>query len=83
MDVSVGKFGIGQPVKRVEDQRFITGRGRYVDDISLPQQSYGVVVMSPHGHARIKKIDTSKAKKAEGVLAVLTARTSPPTRSAS
>jgi len=74
VDVSVGKFGIGQPVKRVEDQRFITGRGRYVDDISLPQQSYGVVVMSPHGHARIKKIDTSKAKKAEGVLAVLTAQ---------
>jgi len=74
VDVSVGKFGIGQPVRRVEDQRFITGRGRYVDDITLPQQAYGVLVMSPHGHARIKRIDTTKAKAAEGVLAVLTAQ---------
>jgi len=74
VDVSVGKFGIGQPVRRVEDQRFITGRGRYVDDFILPQQAYGVLVMSPHGHARIKRIDTAKAKAAEGVLAVLTAQ---------
>jgi carbon-monoxide dehydrogenase large subunit len=73
VDVHTGKFGIGQPVQRVEDHRFITGRGRYVDDIALPQQAYGVVVMSPHGHARIRKIDTSKALQAEGVLCVLTA----------
>ena len=66
------KFGIGQPVPRVEDPRFITGRGRYVDDFDLPHQCYGVVVMSPHAHARIKKIDTAKAKAADGVLAVLT-----------
>ena len=66
------KFGIGQPVSRLEDPRFITGRGRYVDDINLPQQLYGVVVMSPHAHARIKSIDTAKAKAAEGVVAVLT-----------
>ncbi|HEX3505686.1 MAG TPA: molybdopterin cofactor-binding domain-containing protein, partial [Xanthobacteraceae bacterium] len=66
------KFGIGQPVPRVEDPRFITGRGRYVDDFDLPHQCYGVVVMSPHAHARVKKIDTAKAKAAEGVLAVLT-----------
>jgi aerobic carbon-monoxide dehydrogenase large subunit len=65
------KFGIGQPVPRVEDPRFITGRGRYVDDIELPQQCCGVVVMSPHAHARIKRVDTAKAKAAEGVLAVL------------
>jgi carbon-monoxide dehydrogenase large subunit len=68
----VNKFGIGQPVPRVEDPRFITGRGRYVDDIDLPRQCYGVVVMSPHAHARIKRVDTVKAKAAEGVLAVLT-----------
>jgi aerobic carbon-monoxide dehydrogenase large subunit len=68
----VNKFGIGQPVPRVEDPRFITGRGRYVDDIELPHQCYGVVVMSPHAHARIKRVDTAKAKAAEGVLAVLT-----------
>ena len=66
------KFGIGQPVPRVEDPRFITGRGRYVDDFDLPHQCHGIVVMSPHAHAIIKKIDTSKAKAADGVLAVLT-----------
>ncbi len=66
------KFGIGQPVTRVEDPRFITGRGRYVDDFDLPRQCYGVVVMSPHAHARIAKIDATKAKAADGVLAVLT-----------
>ncbi len=66
------KFGIGQPVPRVEDPRFITGRGRYVDDFDLPHQCHGIVVMSPHAHATIKKIDASKAKAADGVLAVLT-----------
>jgi aerobic carbon-monoxide dehydrogenase large subunit len=66
------KFGIGQPVPRVEDPRFITGRGRYVDDIELPRQCHGVLVMSPHAHARIKGIDSAKAKAAPGVLAVLT-----------
>ncbi len=66
------KFGIGQPVPRVEDPRFITGRGRYVDDIELPRQCHGVLVMSPHAHARIKRIDSERAKAAPGVLAVLT-----------
>jgi aerobic carbon-monoxide dehydrogenase large subunit len=68
----VNKFGLGQPVSRVEDPRFITGRGRYVDDIELPRQCHGVVVMSPHAHARITRVDTAKAKAADGVLAVLT-----------
>src|ERR1700689_2025836 len=68
----LNKFGIGQPVPRVEDLRFITGRGRYVDDIELSHQAHGVVVMSPHAHARIKNVDTAKAKAADGVLAVLT-----------
>src|SRR5262244_4196158 len=68
----VNKFGVGQPVLRVEDPRFITGRGRYVDDLELPQQCYGVVVMSPHAHARIKRVDVAKAKAAPGVLCVLT-----------
>ncbi|MGB6323188.1 MAG: xanthine dehydrogenase family protein molybdopterin-binding subunit, partial [Xanthobacteraceae bacterium] len=66
------KFGIGQPVTRLEDPRFITGRGRFVDDIDLPTQCHGVVVTSPHAHARIKRIDTAKAKAAPGVLAILT-----------
>jgi aerobic carbon-monoxide dehydrogenase large subunit len=66
------KFGIGQPVPRVEDPRFITGRGRYVDDFDLPRQCHGVLLMSPHAHACIKRIDAAKAKAAPGVLAVLT-----------
>ncbi len=66
------KFGIGQPVPRLEDPRFITGRGRYVDDIDMPLQCHGVLVMSPHAHARINSIDTAAAKAAPGVLAVLT-----------
>ena len=66
------KFGIGQAVRRVEDQRFLTGQGRYVDDIALPGMCHGVNVLSPHAHARIKKVDASKAGAAPGVLLVLT-----------
>jgi len=66
------KFGIGQAVRRVEDQRFLTGQGRYVDDIVLSGMCYGVNVLSPHAHARIKSVDTSKARAAAGVLLVLT-----------
>jgi len=68
----MAKFGIGQAVRRVEDQRFLLGQGRYVDDISLPGQCYGVTVLSPHAHARIKRVDVAKAKAAPGVLCVLT-----------
>jgi aerobic carbon-monoxide dehydrogenase large subunit len=68
----MAKFGIGQAVRRVEDQRFLTGAGRYTEDISLPGQAYGVPVLSPHAHARIKRIDVAKAKAAPGVLCVLT-----------
>ena len=70
----MAKFGIGQAVRRVEDRRFLTGMGRYVDDITLPGMCHGVNVLSPHAHARIKKIDISKAKAAPGVLAVLTGK---------
>ena len=68
----MAKFGIGQPVRRVEDQRFLTGQGRYVDDIALPGMLHACNVLSPHAHAKIKKIDVSKAKAAPGVLLVLT-----------
>jgi carbon-monoxide dehydrogenase large subunit len=68
----MAKFGIGQAVRRVEDQRFLMGQVRYVDDISLPRLAHGVTVLSPHANARIRRIDTSKAKAAPGVLAVLT-----------
>ena len=66
--------GIGQPVRRVEDQRFITGAGQYTDDINRPSQSYAVFVRSPHAHATIKSIDTKSAAAAPGVLAVLTGK---------
>ncbi len=68
----MAKFGIGQAVRRVEDQRFLTGQGRYVDDLDLHGLCHGVTVLSPHAHAKIKRINTAKAKAAPGVLAVLT-----------
>jgi carbon-monoxide dehydrogenase large subunit len=64
--------GIGQPVRRVEDQRFLTGRARYVDDIQLPRMLHGAVVMSPHAHALIRSIDVEPALAVPGVHLVLT-----------
>ncbi|MGD0421418.1 MAG: xanthine dehydrogenase family protein molybdopterin-binding subunit [Xanthobacteraceae bacterium] len=66
------KFGIGQAVRRVEDQRFTTGSGQYVGDFELARQCYGVAVLSPHAHAIIKNIDARAAKTAPGVVCVLT-----------
>ena len=66
--------GIGQPVRRVEDFRFITGAGQYTDDINRPGQTYAIFVRSPHAHAAIKSIDTRKAAAAPGVRAVLTGK---------
>ena len=66
------KFGIGQPVPRTEDPRFLKGVGRYVGDMLPANLAHGVVLRSPHAHARIKSIDTTQAKRAPGVLAVLT-----------
>ena len=71
----MAKFGIGQAVRRVEDQRFLLGQGRYVDDISLPGLCHGVTVLSPHAHARVKSINSEEALKVPGVLAVITAET--------
>jgi carbon-monoxide dehydrogenase large subunit len=68
----MNRFGIGQPVRRVEDQRFLTGRARYVDDIQLPHMLHGAVVMSPHAHARIVSIDVKPALEMPGVHLVLT-----------
>jgi carbon-monoxide dehydrogenase large subunit len=64
--------GIGAPVRRKEDHRFITGKGHYTDDINRPGQSYAYFVRSPHAHAAIRRIDASAAAKMPGVLAVLT-----------
>ena len=68
----MGEFAIGQSVSRFEDPRLLKGGGRYVGDMALPGMVYGAVLRSPHAHARIRKIDTAKAKAAPGVLAVLT-----------
>jgi carbon-monoxide dehydrogenase large subunit len=66
------QFGIGQPVRRVEDRRFLTGRGRYLDDIDRSHQTHAVFLRSPHAHARIRSIDVTAAAGAPGVIAVLT-----------
>jgi aerobic carbon-monoxide dehydrogenase large subunit len=68
----MGEFALGQPVPRFEDPRLVRGGGRYVDDLVLPCMAFGHVLRSPHAHARIRSIDTAKAKAAPGVLAVLT-----------
>lgn len=66
----MGKFGIGQGVRREEDPRLLTGRGYYVNDVNLPDQSYAHILRSPYAHAEIRSIDTTAAKAAPGVLAV-------------
>ena len=63
---------IGRPVRRKEDQRLLTGQGRFSDDFSLPGQAHGVMVRSPHPHARIGKIDAARALAMPGVLGVFT-----------
>ncbi len=67
--------GIGHSRKRVEDARFLQGRGNYVDDIKLPGMLYLDIVRSPYAHAKILKIDTEKALATPGVLAVITGET--------
>ncbi len=68
----MGEFGIGQPVKRFEDVRLLTGRGRYQGDVNFPGQVHMVVLRSPHPHARIRGIDARAALAASGIVAVLT-----------
>ncbi len=67
----MGKY-IGKSVKRVEDQRFITGKGRYTDDIVLPEMTYAYIVRSPFAHAKINSVDASEALAQTGVVAVFT-----------
>ena len=63
---------IGQPLRRKEDQRLLTGKGRFSDDFILPGQAYAAIVRSPHPHARIAVIDTRRAQAMPGVLSVFT-----------
>src|SRR5215471_4573218 len=64
----------GKSIKRREDPRFITGKGRYVDDVKLPGMTYAAFVRSPHAHARIRKIDAAAALRHPGVVAVFTGK---------
>src|SRR5262245_13273022 len=68
----MGQFGIGQPIKRFEDQRLLRGDGRFHNDVNLPGQTHAVIVRSPHAHARIRSIDTAAALASPGVVAVFT-----------
>ena len=64
----MGKL-IGESVKRVEDQRFITGKGKYTDDISLPGMVYASIIRSPIAHGRITNIDFTQAEQSPGFVA--------------
>jgi carbon-monoxide dehydrogenase large subunit len=68
----MGEFGVGQPVPREEDPYLVRGAGRYVDDVALVGQARGYVLRSPHSHARIRAVDTGRAKDLPGVLRILT-----------
>jgi len=68
----MSKFGIGQPVRRIEDVRLLTGNGQFVDDIQLPRQLHGHALRSPHAHAAIRRIETAAAAANPGVACILT-----------
>ncbi len=65
---------IGKAVKRVEDKRFITGKGKYTDDIVLPGMCHAYIIRSPYAHAKITGIDTEEAQKMDGVVAIFTGK---------
>ncbi|MBU2484540.1 MAG: xanthine dehydrogenase family protein molybdopterin-binding subunit [Alphaproteobacteria bacterium] len=67
----MGMEGIGARVARKEDKRFITGKGRYTDDMTVPGMKHAHFIRSPHAHAKIKSIDTSAAEKMPGVIGIL------------
>ena len=68
----VGGSTFGASVLRREDARFLTGRGRFTDDVTLPGTTHAAFVRSPHAHARIHAIDTTRAEATPGVRAVFT-----------
>ncbi|WP_428484881.1 xanthine dehydrogenase family protein molybdopterin-binding subunit [Rhodopila sp.] len=67
------KFGVAQPIRRVEDPRLLKGAGRYTDDIVLPNMLFGVVLRSPHAAARITRLDTAAAASLPGVRGIFAA----------
>jgi len=71
--LSLSRYGVGQPVPRTEDPLLLRGEGRYTDDLNEPGQAYACIVRSPHAHGLLKKIGTASAKAMPGVLAIYTA----------
>ena len=65
---------IGKSVKRVEDNRFLKGEGKYTDDFNMPNQTFAVYVRSPHAHANLVSVDISAAKAMDGVINVFTGK---------
>src|ERR1041385_8717878 len=70
----MGQFSIGQSVRRREDPRLLTGRGRFYDDLKLADQVHAAIVRSPHAHADIRGIDARAALQMPGVHAALTGK---------
>ena len=70
--IAVQKYGVGQPVRRKEDDTLVRGKGKYTDDFNLPGQAYAFIVRSSHAHGVIRGIDTSAAKAMPGVLGAWT-----------
>ena len=68
------KYGIGQPVRRKEDVRFLTGKGTYIDDIAPENLAHAVVLRSPHAHAKILSLDTGDAETMPGILGIVTGK---------
>lgn len=68
----MGQFGIGQPVRRKEDVRLLTGKGRFTDDINLEGQVFACFLRSPHAHAKIVRIDASSVREEPGIIGVVT-----------
>src|ERR1700756_5247298 len=66
--IALQKYGVGQPVRRKEDDTLVRGKGRYTDDFNLPGQAYAWIVRSSHAHGIIKSIDTAAAKAMPGGL---------------
>src|SRR5579885_2216212 len=73
IDLDEDRFAIGQPVPRGEDPVLLRGEGHYADDFSRPGQAYAVMVRSAYAHGLIRRVDTTAARAAPGVLAVYTA----------
>src|SRR5947208_15281930 len=70
--IALQKYGVGQPVRRKEDDTLVRGKGKYTDDFNLPGQAYAWIVRSRHAHGIIRGIDTAASKAMPGVLGVWT-----------